>query len=462
MSNHRLPLLQGFFILIVTAFILTGCGQNPDDSAYRAVIKGSVTVDEELDSSGDNGGIELLITIPSTSQQGPDTLFYAVTDSTGQFNGIAHFDEPSLYRMAVLRNDNLFGFQGLVLADGDTISYSATLPDIGTTSELQSRENDIYRDLERVDRNFNRVARFINAGAVSADSVEIELNKWSDIYWDVYERYPGTYASMIAGNSAVTVAGGWNDSLMVNRANRVLETEGFLRRSSREAMAQFFAESGGIEDVLQFYDRLESLAETEERLMELKIDRIELLYDSAMTMEANRYLEEFRNAYSDNQFAMEWADNKSYDLEFLTPGTPFPDFSFITISGDSISTMDLQDSPYLMEITRLDNSLYQQQYDRTVAIHQIYSNFGLNIITIPLAANEVTMQAFYEERGVLWNVISPDSFQADSLIERYNVNQVPTRFLVNDQGELVRRYVGNEYDDIVRGLQSIITQNREE
>jgi hypothetical protein len=462
MIYHNRSLLKPELIFPFVLFLLfNGCSLNSDEPSLSALISGNVTVDEELDSSGDNSGIELLITIPSPNQQGPDTLFHAITDSTGHFQGVAYFDEPNLYRMAVLRNDNLFGFQGLVLADGDTITYSATLPDIGSSSELQSKENDIFRDLERVDRNFNRVAQFINAGAVSADSVQIELSKWSDIYWDVHVRYPGTYASMVAGNSSVTVAGGWNDSLMVDRANQLLETEGFLTRASRDRMAQHYATTGGIDDVLQFYDRLESLAESDNRLMELQIDRIELLYDSAMTVEANRYLEEFRQAYRDNQIAMEWAENKSYDLEFLTPGTPFPDFSFVTLSGDSISSSAMRNSPYLLEITRLDNNLYQQQYDRTVAIHQIYSNFGLDIITIPIAANDVALEAFYGERGMLWNVIEPDSFQADSLIEKYNVNQVPTRFLINDQGELVRRYVGNEYDDVVRGLQSILTQNRE-
>lgn len=454
-------ILKAAFPFAASLLLLSGCSLDSDEAANSAFISGRVTVDEELDDSGDNSGIELLIAIPSQVSEQPDTLFHASTDSSGFFEGTARFDEPEVYRIVLLRNDNIFGFQGLVLADGDTITYTATLPDIGTTSELQSKENEVFRDLERVDRNYNRVAQFINAGAISADSIEFELNKWSDIYWDVHERYPGTYASMIAGNSSVTVAGGWNDSLMVERANRLLETEGFLRRASREAMTEYYAETGGIDGVLQFYNRLENLANPGNRLMEVQIDRIEFLYDSSMTIEANQFLQQFREDYENNEIAMEWAENKSYDLEFLTPGNPFPEFSFYTLMGDLISSSTLEDSPYLLEVTRLDNNLYQQQYDRTVAIHQIYSNFGLKIITVPLAATDVALDAFYEERGLLWSVVEPGSFQADSLIERYNINQVPTRFLVNDSGELVRRYVGNEYDDVVRGLQSILTQNSE-
>lgn len=452
--------ISGITLLcILSMMIITGCSGSEEKSRLNAFISGKITVDEELESSGDFSDIELLITIPSTTREAQDTIFYAVTDSTGFFEGSAHFHESDLYQMVVRRNRNIFGIQGLVLADSDTITFTAELPDVGSTAELSSSENEIFRTLERVDRNFNRVVQFINAGAISADSVEIELAKWSDIYWDVYERYPGTYASMVAGNSSVSIASGWNDSLMVERSGIVLETEGFLRPSTRSVLASYYAETGGIDEVLSFLNRLESLADSDNRKMEIRIDRIELLYDSSMTLQANQYLQQFRQAHSDNPVAMQWAENKSYDLEFLTPGSEFPAFSIMTLQGDSLSAESLTGSPYLLEITRLDNPLYQQQYERTVAIHQIYSNFGLKIITVPLAAGSVALQAFYDERGLLWDVANPGSFAADSLIERFNVNQVPTRFLVNDNGELVRRYVGNEYDDIVRGLQLIITQN---
>jgi len=178
-------------------------------------------------------------------------------------------------------------------------------------------------------------------------------------------------------------------------------------------------------------------------------------------MEANRYLDEFRNYYADNRAAMEWADGVRYDLEFLSPGSEFPSFQFLTIDGDTISNESLEGRPYLIEITRLENPLYQQQFDRTVAINQIYNTFGLEIITVSLTTNQVIFNAFFEDRGVMWNIVQPGSFDADEVIQLLNVNQVPTRFLVNDRGELIRRYVGNEYDEVVRGLQQMITQNDE-
>ena len=68
------------------------------------------------------------------------------------------------------------------------------------------------------------------------------------------------------------------------------------------------------------------------------------------------------------------------------------------------------------------------------------------------------MDAFFEERSQFWKVVEPNSFSSDSLVETLNLNRIPTRFLVNSDGTIIGRYIGTEYDDIVRGLQRITTQ----
>jgi hypothetical protein len=451
--------LKSYLLLALGASILIGCSRDSKDSQMSTYISGQITVDEQLDSSGDYSGIELLVSFQNPDGELRDTVFYAVTDVDGRYSGVARYSERDIYPVIISRNRNTFGVQNMIFADGDSIIFNAQLPNVSQTSELASKENEVYQTLDRVERNFNRVAQFINAGVISADSVDIEINKWSDIYWEIFEKNPGTYAAMIAGNTSVSMLRGWNDSLMIDRSEELLQTEKYLERASRSALIDYYADQGDLNNILQFLDRLERIAESENQKMNIQIDRIEILYDSSRTREANQYLNTFRETYSDNWAAEEWAENIRYDLEFLTPGSPFPEFSFQLINGDSVTTETLSGRPFLIEITRLDNALYQQQYDRTVAIHQIYSNFGLDIITVPLSANFVTLEGFFSERNRLWGFVQPGSYDAEELVETLNLTQVPTRFLVNDRGEIIRRYIGNEYDEIVRGLQQIITQN---
>ena len=291
--------------------------------------------------------------------------------------------------------------------------------------------------------------------------MRLEINKWSDIYWDIFQKYPQTFGAKLAGETSVSMLNGFNDSLMVSRSEQLLQSYHQLLPGTRATLLEYYAETEGLNRALSFIETLKGRVEKREDEINLEMDRIELLYDSSQTLEASQVLDQFKETYSENEAAMQWAEDISYDLEFLAPGYPFPGIGFRLTNGDSLNTQDLIGSPYLLEITRFDNALYQQQFSRTVAIHQIYRNFELEIVTIPLATTEVTLDAFFEERRQLWRVAQPNSFDADQLIERLNLNRVPTRFLVDSDGNIIRRYVGEEYDDIVRGLQQITTQTEE-
>ncbi len=446
------------FIFFIAAIVMFGCSRQ-DSDLNEAYISGKITVDENLDSSGDYSGIQLLVSFQRSDGESRDTLFFAETDIEGNFSGTAQFENRDLYPIIISRNQNTFGILNVVFADGDSVSISAELPNVNQTAEISSRENDVFQIYERVERNFNRVAQYINAGAISEDSVLIELQNWSDLYWEVYRDHKNTFASELAGNMSVTLLSGWNDSLMVDRAESLIGAQSRLRSNGRSVLVDYYAETEGLDRAISFLNRIENLSTGRNDIMTIQMDKIELLYDSSRTTEAASQLNQFREMFHDMPLAMEWAENISYDIEFLAPGSPFPDFSFVTITGDSVTTNSLAGTPYIIEITRFDNPLYQRQYDRTVAIYQIYSNFGLDIITVPVATNPVMFQAFFEERDILWNLVQPNSFDAEELIERFNITRVPTRFLVNSDGQIIRRYIGEEYQEVVRGLQNITSSN---
>ena len=448
------------FLVAALIVIAAACSRNNADEQPRTWIAGKITVDSTLEESGNFSDIELLSVI-RTPDEDRDTLFYAVTDSSGSFSGEAIFPARSIYPLLISRNQNTFGILNVVLANGDTMQISAELPNINQTAEIVSEEQEVLQIYNRVDRAFNRVARFINAGAFPADSIDGELLKWSDIYWEVFEEHIGSYGAKLAGESAVSVLAGVNDSLLIERANAVMQNYDRLLPGTRSLLIEYYTQTEGLDRAVAFLDTLDMKPTQLAEQIALDMERIELLYDSSRVDRAGSLLNQFREQYSEYGSAMEWAENISYDLEFLAPGYPFPELRLMLSNGDSLNTSNLEGTPYLIEITRLDNPLYQQQFDRTLAIHQIYSNFGLQIVTIPLGATEVMLNAFFEERPRLWKVVQPNSFDSDTMLELLNINRVPTRFLVNGDGTIIQRYVGTEYDNIVRGLQQITNQNEE-
>lgn len=445
-------------LIFFAAFLTFACSR-PGKDLNETHLSGRITVDESLDNSGDYSGIELLVSYGQGEGETRDTLFYAETDRDGYFSGTATYETREIYPVFISRNQNTFGILNMVFADGDSIHIQAQLPNVNQTAEITSHENDLLQTFQRVERNFNRVAQYINAGAMSEDSVKIELKNWSDIYWQMHEENTGTFVSQLAGNMSVSLLRGWNDSLMIERAEKLIGPRNRLRSPGRTVMVDYYAEEEGLDRAISFLNRLENLSNGKNDIMAVQMDKIELLYDSSRTAEASEQLSRFRRMFEDNSLAMEWAENIGYDIEFLAPGSPFPDFSFVTVTGDSVTSRSMAGTPYLIEFTRFDNSLYQRQFDRTVAIYQIYNNFGLDIITVPVATGRVMVQAFLDEREMPWKLVEPNSFDTDGLVERFNINRVPTRFLVNDRGEIIRRYVGEEFQEVVRGLQNITISN---
>ena len=442
-----------YFLLIL---VTVSCSSDDSETRNGAYIEGRVTVTDSLDSSGDYSNIQILSSIRS-GVESVDTLFYAITDSTGSFTGFAEIEENGIYPVLFSRNNNNFGLLNVVLAEGDSIFITAELPDVRNTAVVESEEQEVLITLERVERGFRRVANFINAGAITADSVQIEIEKWSNIYWQVYEENKGRHAARLSGESAASILEDWNDSLMVNRANEILEEYGRISPNLRNIIIQYTAENEGLDATLRFIDDLEQQTPLENDRISIQIKRIDLLYDSSRTEQATEYLNQLENEYPDDDFVQSWAENMAYDLEYLAPGSPFPELEFQLVNGDSISTNDLKGRPYLLEITRFDNALYQQQFDRTVAIYQIYRNFDLEIITVPVSVSDVMFDAFFEERSRIWPFVRPNSFDTEALVEVLNLNRVPTRFLIDSDGTIIGRYIGTEYDNILEGLQRITT-----
>lgn len=449
----------GFIVLIVTAFTF-GCSSEPDQ--IQVPVKGQMTVDSSLDSSGDFSGIELLIAFQSAEGALQDTVFYATTDEEGYYSGVATIDERDIYPFIISRNGNTFGVVNAVLAEGDTLEFNAELPNVSGTFTLSSYENDAFQTYNRLERNFNRVALFINAGAIESDSVEIELQKWSDLYWTFYNDKEGTMAASNAASSSLSLLQGWNDALMMQRIDSLLAKNKRIPNSVRQLGIQYRAENGGLDSAISFIDSLETITDSPQERMNITMNKIELLFDSARTDKVNEMLEQFKQDYASNDSAIQWANNVEYDLDVLAPGQPFPEFQMQTTSGSIVSNETFENTPFLIEVTRLDNPLYQEQFERTVAIYQIYRSFGLKVLTVPISASETRINAFFQERSKLWDVVQPGTFNVDEFLDLYNINQLPTRFLVNDKGEIIRRYEGTEYDEIVRGLQQIITQQETE
>lgn len=444
------------FVVIFSFFSCTSEAQ-----MNETIIEGQLTVDPDIDETGNFSNFNLLIALRDSAGAYSDTVYHAITDHDGYFSGTAQFKEKNLYPLLISRNNNNLGVVNIVLADGDSVRVEAEFPKLEETLKIESAENEVLDTVERIDRNFNRVMRFIAAGAVSEDSVEIELQKWSDIYWDISNDNPDTYAADRALSRSVTILEGWNDSLMIERIENVMNRNQTLPATVRRLATSYYAENSGADKAVSYLDSLANNTTENNTQMAIEMEMIKLLYDSASVQMASQKIEDFKTTYTDHQGGQQWAERISYDIENFSAGDPIPSFKFTSTENEVIDKDSLAGKPFILEFTRLDDPLYQDQYERLFVISQIYQGFGLEVITVPLGTSNTTLNAFFEERAKQWPFVNPNSLDVEDLRKRFNIYSIPVRFLVDEDGNLIRKYSGTEFDQIITGLQKIRTNQVE-
>lgn len=437
--------------------LILGCSSQ--EQPKKAYISGSFTVADSIDASKDYSGIGLTVIKRDSDGAEADTLFHALTDSTGDFSGTAVFKERDQYPLLITRNQRMLGRTRLILAEDDSVHITGQLPNLSRTLSIVSREHNALDVYERIDKSYDRVAQYARMGLLKGDSLRDELDKWSGMYWDIYQENATTLAGKMSAAQSIRLLNGWKNEEMMEKIRSVQDDDELVQLGSSYGK-NYIASKQGLDAAVTYLDSLFVITEDTAKKMEIYMEQINLLYDSARVDRAQQRLADFKSTFSGNKEAEEWAESIGYDLSYLSPGDTIPDFGF-SDNGRTISRDSLLGTPYILEISRLSNSLYQEQFDRTVVIQSIYKNFGLEVVTLPLDDSQITINAFFDERVKAWPVSPADSFNREELLERFNVKLIPTRFLVDREGNIVRKYVGREFQDVIKGIQTLINKENE-
>lgn len=442
--------------VILIGIIWMGCATGTDQK--QAYISGKIIGLSSSISSGENPKIEFIIIEQDSAKTEPDTLFHSRTDTAGVFSGVAEFPEKRQYTMQISRNNRRLGQMGVILADGDTVRIEGEFPNLEESISISSREHKVMNQFQRLNRNFQRIRQAVRSGKITGDSLRSELHDLTDLYWKVYENNKGTIASLLSARQSIRILQGLDNQQMMNRIREVQDNDELVDLGAMLGK-NYVANNQGIGPALSYLDTLSRITDKKDKVMRIEMERIKLLYDSARVNSAQDELDQFKKEYSGSEAPTEWVESMSYDLNYLSPGDPVPDFQFAQ-NGKTISRDSLLGRPYILEITRLSNKLYQNQFDRTVAIHGIYKNYGLKFVTIPLDQSQITVDAFFDERVKPWPVADAKAFDQKKLVKEFNIQLIPTRFLIDREGKIVRKYVAREYEDVIKGIQTIIEKDK--
>lgn len=121
-----------------------------------------------------------------------------------------------------------------------------------------------------------------------------------------------------------------------------------------------------------------------------------------------------------------------------------PDVSFNTLEGETISLQSLRGRVVLLKFWATDCTTCVAQMPDTAQYHLDYADKGLTVIALAMKHDPESYVRNFTESRKLPFIVALDT--DGSIAKAFNdVRLTPTAFLIDKNGNIVRRYVGN-YD----------------
>ncbi len=435
---------KGMVLLVLACSLVPGlaCGQEEPavssavSSADNSSLVGRLSVDPEVDPTPDYRGFEVLIAV---SQDGePDTLGYAVTDSTGEFSMDVTAPRRGVYAIIISRSGQILKIGEIAVADADSARLEAEFPMGNRLLRIRSRENAAWMAYQNAKALYNQnLLELVQSGEYEDARASMQVQQTSSIMWNMRETFEGTMGAEMALSESVLMLAGWHDSLAVARAIQIAPDNiqyVEVARAARGALARLSGQEASLSFLRAAADSVDTEAARAELHAEIVVAHMDSLdYDAAR--EAARAMQE---VYGETAWAT-WAERALYELNNLLPGMPAPPFALRTAPGDSLSLDALRGKAVVLEFYNPQDAVYQREYEGRNDL--VAASDAVHVVSVSLQPDTLVNEAFFDERIPLGTFVWEAGGFASDVARRYNVNVLPTRYLIDQDGILVAKYV---------------------
>lgn len=382
------------------------------------------------------------------------TYLEAISDSAGKFNNSYRVPLPGLYPVEIVKDGEAVAEILTVLASEETVKLTIGFPISDSTVTISSPENDLYATLNRVDRNYRRVATYLQAGVLSEDSTRMEIQKWSQLYWDFYQENASSVAGQLAAASSVQLLRGLDDSLMVDRILYSLEVDAAMIPGGILLLTDYYFSRGETDRAIDQIRQILRTPQHEEHKRTLYQILTRLEYERNQMKGGRAVLYQMSRDLPVDPVTRDWVTLWGPEFRELARGNALPDFQ-IWSEGVVITQDTLKGRPFLLEFTRLGNRRYQDQLDQLSVIYQLFAETGLEVITLAQDITPLRKETFYDEWAPMWVYADSVAGGWPALIQRFNLNELPVRILVDAEGNIYRKYQPAEFNSILQGIQEV-------
>lgn len=442
--------VQGLFLLSLFALGVSCQQPVPQVQSY---LEGRIAVAPRVDTLDDHGGFRVLVM--RAQGRRVDTLGVATTDPDGRFGMTVTAPERGIYPLTLWapQGERRLATTDYVVAPGDSGTLNARLPLEQQSLRVDSPENSTLRGYANAMSAYRRMwTRQLKEEASHSNTLIQSVRLTSSVLWSLWEESPGTYAGQLAAVRSLSLLEGWNDSLVAARAQKIESANPRYVdavRTARRAKARIH----GHQAALDLLDQFEARAETGPQTAGVRAVRIQTFLDSLQTEAALSAAQRLRSDYPETKWAT-WAGRTRYEAQHLMPGMTAPNLAVRTLNGDSLSLRALRGRPILLEYYQPGGTAYAQQLPIRNKLHDATRPDSVSFISISIEPDTIVNRVFLKNRQLSGHRVIAPQGREDPMVERYNVVDVPTWFLIDADGRIVAQY----QNDVLLPLQLDLTR----
>ena len=413
-----------------------------DAPAVSAWLGGIITVSADVDSTADYSGIEVLVVMPDDAGD-IDTLGIAMTDASGRFAVTLRAPDRGIYPLLIRRRGQTFAQTDLVIADGDSTTLSAELPIRSRRGvRLRSQENAAYDAYRNVRAQHAATARGLLPSR-DIEALSTAQQQAASVLWSLRENYGGTLGAELASVEAVALLAGVDDRRAVAYALEV-EPGGAAYVPTTRVARKAIGLTAGVDSAAAFLGRRRDAASEPIEAAAVQAELVQTYLEAQRRDDALAAARTLAADYPDTPFA-EWAERAEYEAEYLLAGLPAPAFTAQSPDGP-ITLAGFRGRHVILEFYEPGPGYANVLPTLTALTEGAVGRLALVSVSIAAADRDAL---FAESRTLPGYRISAGSPDAE-LPALYNVNVVPTRFLIAPDGTIVRKFVGATLPELQR------------
>ncbi len=454
MNNRDTIIRHLSLLLVILAFTNSACSSQAQDvdNSVRSHLRGTITVSAEIDTIANYSGFEVIV--GAEGIDGLDTLAFATTDRSGQFETDIEAPNRGLYPILIARDGSILRVGQLVVGEGDSASFAVQLPADNRPWRIRSNENSAWAAFENTRTLHNQqLIEMIQQGQAADDALGRQVMQASMILWSLRDNYPGTVGADFASAESITMLESWDDSLLVARAEMIEpDNPAYMEvvRAARRAESRLRGQQSAVH-LLQSY---QLRAEDRDVHAAIQSEIVMAYIDSLDERNARLAARNLQQSYPRTRWAA-WADQMLYEIDNLLPGKPAPAIDLPDREGAMVSLGDLRGQYVLLEFYVPESVEFRRQLPVREALIEAAGD-SLTAITISLQPDPVMLEALFEDRELTGrHIVLEEGAEAD-LVRDYSVTSIPTRYLIDDQGRIVAKYVGESLYALQQDLAEVL------